>query len=81
MAMQPSLFISHGSPMLLVQDSQLRDFFCALGEDLTASHGRPDAILIASAHWMTASPAVGGAEALARGRILSIAYYLESIQQ
>ena len=64
MAMQPSLFISHGSPMLLVQDSQLRDFFCALGEDLTASHGRPDAILIASAHWMTASPAVGGAEAL-----------------
>jgi 4,5-DOPA dioxygenase extradiol len=64
MPMQPSLFISHGSPMLLVQDSQLRDFFGGLGVALTAAHGCPDAILIASAHWMTAAPAVGGAAAL-----------------
>ena len=64
MPMQPSLFISHGSPMMLVQDSELRDFLCGLGDTLNAAYGRPDAILIASAHWLTPRPAVGGAGAL-----------------
>jgi 4,5-DOPA dioxygenase extradiol len=64
MPMQPSLFISHGSPMMLVQDGELRQFLGSLGDSLNAAFGRPDAILIASAHWMTPRPAVGGAEAL-----------------
>jgi 4,5-DOPA dioxygenase extradiol len=43
----PSLFVSHGSPMMALEDSRARRFLCQLGEDI----GRPDAILIASAHW------------------------------
>lgn len=47
--MLPSLFISHGSPMLPLRDSPARDFLRGLG----ASLPRPKAILVASAHWDT----------------------------
>lgn len=43
----PSLFLSHGSPMMALEDSRARRFLGDLGAEL----GRPDAILIASAHW------------------------------
>jgi 4,5-DOPA dioxygenase extradiol len=52
-AMFPALFLSHGSPMLALTDSPARDFLRGLGEAI----GRPDAILIASAHWATEVPA------------------------
>lgn len=45
----PTLFISHGSPMLAIQDSPARQFLQQLG----ASLPRPRAVLIASAHWET----------------------------
>lgn len=45
----PTLFISHGSPMLALQDSPARRFLSELGKSLP----RPRAILIASAHWET----------------------------
>jgi 4,5-DOPA dioxygenase extradiol len=45
-AVQPALFVSHGSPMILFEPSPARDFLAGL-----ASHvARPDAILIISAH-------------------------------
>ena len=50
--MFPSLFVSHGSPMLALTDSPARDFLRGLGTTL----GRPDAILVASAHWETRAP-------------------------
>jgi 4,5-DOPA dioxygenase extradiol len=51
----PSLFISHGSPMLAIQDSPAHRFL----RDLGLSLPRPKAILIASAHWETMdNPAV-----------------------
>lgn len=51
----PSLFISHGSPMLAIQDSPARQFLQQLG----ASLPRPKAVLVASAHWETqGAPAV-----------------------
>lgn len=51
----PTLFISHGSPMLAIQDSPARQFLQQLG----ASLPRPKAVLIASAHWETrGAPAV-----------------------
>ena len=51
----PILFISHGSPMLLLQDSQSRRFLAELGKSLP----RPKAILMVSAHWENArKPAV-----------------------
>ncbi|HET6538439.1 MAG TPA: class III extradiol ring-cleavage dioxygenase [Sphingopyxis sp.] len=59
----PSLFISHGSPMMALEPSAARDYLSTLGADLL----RPSAILVVSAHhdadWtggrasITASPA------------------------
>ena len=47
MATFPSLFVSHGSPMMALEDSRARRFLIGLGDDIR----RPDAIIIASAHW------------------------------
>ena len=52
--MLPSLFLSHGSPMMPLRPSPARDFLSGLGTTL----GRPKAIVIASAHWETERPAV-----------------------
>jgi 4,5-DOPA dioxygenase extradiol len=54
----PSLFLSHGSPMLALTDTPARDFLKGLGEQL----GRPEAILVASAHWETAAPLLNAVE-------------------
>lgn len=47
MARLPSLFISHGSPMLALEPSPAHQFLLELGKTLP----RPTAILVASAHW------------------------------
>ena len=52
--MQPTLFLSHGSPMLALQDIPARSFIASLGQSLT----RPAAVVMISAHWETAIPAV-----------------------
>ncbi|MBN8890441.1 MAG: dioxygenase [Rhodospirillales bacterium 70-18] len=56
--MLPSIFISHGSPMLPLTDSPARDFMSGLGAAIEVAHGRPRAILVASAHWETGTPMV-----------------------
>jgi 4,5-DOPA dioxygenase extradiol len=51
----PTIFVSHGSPMLALQDSPARRFLQGLGQSLP----RPKAIVVISAHWETSgSPAV-----------------------
>ena len=51
----PTIFVSHGSPMLALQDSPARRFLQGLGQTLP----RPSAIAVVSAHWETAGgPAV-----------------------
>lgn len=51
----PTIFVSHGSPMLALQDSPARRFLMGLG----ASLPRPKAIVMVSAHWETGGgPAV-----------------------
>jgi len=45
----PSLFLSHGSPMLALDDSPARRFLLDLGRALP----RPKAIIVVSAHWET----------------------------
>jgi 4,5-DOPA dioxygenase extradiol len=51
----PTIFVSHGSPMLALQDSPARRFLLGLGNSLP----RPSAIAVVSAHWETAGgPAV-----------------------
>jgi 4,5-DOPA dioxygenase extradiol len=52
----PSLFLSHGSPMLAVQDSPAGRFLDGLGRLLPW----PQAIVVASAHFMTDQPMLGG---------------------
>ncbi len=54
----PSLFVSHGSPMLAVDATQLaHGFLRNLGDTLP----RPESILVISAHWETSAPRVTGA--------------------
>lgn len=53
----PSLFISHGSPMLAVEEDAATAAWDRIGRDLP----RPRAVVVASAHWLTRAPAVGAA--------------------
>jgi 4,5-DOPA dioxygenase extradiol len=53
----PTLFLSHGSPMHALQPGAVRGVW----EDLGRTLPRPQAILIASAHWETDLPALTGA--------------------
>jgi 4,5-DOPA dioxygenase extradiol len=48
----PTLFISHGSPMVAIENSAARDFLGRFGREL----GRPEAILVASAHFEASRP-------------------------
>lgn len=54
----PSLFISHGSPMILMDDCPARQFMTKFLSDYGATIEKPDAILMISAHWETNSVAV-----------------------
>jgi 4,5-DOPA dioxygenase extradiol len=54
----PTLFLSHGSPMLAIEDSPARAFLKTYGDTL----GRPRAIVLASAHFETSRPSVSGDE-------------------
>jgi len=57
-ARQPALFVSHGSPTMPLEQTAANGFLRSLGPTL----GRPDAILMVSAHWDTGRPAVSAAE-------------------
>lgn len=50
----PALFVSHGAPLLAVEDGAPRRFFQTLG----AALGHPQAILAVSAHWEASRPTV-----------------------
>jgi 4,5-DOPA dioxygenase extradiol len=58
MAALPTLFLSHGAPDFPVRPSAAR----AMLAGLAATLPRPAAILVATAHWETAAPSLGGAE-------------------
>ena len=52
----PIIFLSHGSPTLALEDSAAGRFLDALGPSLP----RPKAVVVASAHFMTDRPMLGG---------------------
>ncbi len=60
MTSMPTLFISHGSPMLALEDAPTTKFL----RDISKKLPRPKAILVASAHWETENPMLTGAENL-----------------
>lgn len=57
-ARQPAVFVSHGAPTLALETGTTRGFLADLGAELPA----PRAILVLSAHWESAVPAVSMAE-------------------
>ena len=52
---QPSLFLSHGSPDLILGNSPAKHFYQQLATQLT----KPDAVIVVSAHWETPAPIIG----------------------
>ena len=52
--LMPTVFLSHGSPMLILEDRPARAFLASLGKQVP----RPKAIVAVSAHWNTEQPAV-----------------------
>ena len=48
----PTLYVSHGSPMVMLENSAARDFLSSYGAEL----GAPKAILVASAHFEAEAP-------------------------
>lgn len=59
MALFPTLFISHGPPNLGLHESPARDFLSGFGKKL----GRPQAIIVVSAHFDMVVPSVSADEA------------------
>lgn len=54
MSRMPALFVSHGSPMLALDDGPAHRFLTGLATTMP----RPKAILVVSAHWESATPLV-----------------------
>jgi 4,5-DOPA dioxygenase extradiol len=53
----PSLYISHGSPMTALHPGKVGERLAELATDLP----KPNAIVVASAHWLAHRPTIGGA--------------------
>lgn len=58
MSRMPSLFVSHGAPTFALEPGLAGPRLTALGRALP----RPEAVLVISPHWMTATPRVSTAE-------------------
>ena len=56
----PSIFLSHGSPMIALEPGAAGAFMQRLGPAIDATFGRPRAIVVASAHTLARANAVLG---------------------
>ena len=54
----PSLFVSHGSPMIALEPGEAGAFLARLGPSIDATFGRPRAVLAISAHTTARAPAL-----------------------
>lgn len=52
----PSLFLSHGAPIIALEPGEAGAFMQTLGAAIVARCGRPKAILVASAHTLSREP-------------------------
>src|SRR5436190_14355923 len=52
----PSIFVSHGSPMIALEPGAAGAFLQRLGPAIDAAFGRPKAIVVASAHTNSREP-------------------------
>lgn len=62
MTRMPVLFVSHGSPEIAVRETPAHRFLEEFGAEITRQSPTPSAILVVSAHWETAQPAVATGE-------------------
>jgi 4,5-DOPA dioxygenase extradiol len=58
----PSLFVSHGSPMIALEPGAAGAFMLKLGPAIDAAFGRPKAILVISAHTAARAPVLLAAD-------------------
>jgi 4,5-DOPA dioxygenase extradiol len=58
----PTLFVSHGAPDLVARENPARDFFARYGAELCQERGRPQAILVVSAHFDMKVPSLSADE-------------------
>lgn len=58
----PTLFLSHGAPDLVLHENATRDFLVRFGGELAQERGRPQAILVASAHFDMKVPSLSADE-------------------
>lgn len=49
----PVIFTGHGSPMLALDDDAVTQALSQIGQEVSATYGKPKAILMLSAHWFT----------------------------
>lgn len=61
--MREPIFVSHGAPTLILEDVPARTFLAGV----LAGQSKPRAVVVASAHWLTAAPEV---DALAHPRTI-----------
>lgn len=54
----PTLYLSHGSPMIAIEDSPAARFLDRLGPVIERTFGRPRAALVVSPHSSTRQPMV-----------------------
>jgi len=54
--LMPSIFVSHGSPMIALEPGAAGEFMQTLGPAITASFGKPRAIVAISAHTAARAP-------------------------
>lgn len=59
--LRPTLFLSHGSPMMALEPGKAGRFLQALGPRMNAIWGKPKAYVVVSPHTATLSPVVLGA--------------------
>ena len=52
--MQPSLFVSHGTPWLTIQENRYTEFL----REYISNHEKPSAIVMISSHWSSSEQAV-----------------------
>lgn len=58
---RPTLFLSHGSPMMAIEPGAAGAFLRQLGQAMQARWGQPEAFVVVSPHTATARPVVLGA--------------------
>jgi 4,5-DOPA dioxygenase extradiol len=58
----PSIFVSHGSPMIALEPGAAGAFMSRLGPTIDAAFGRPKAILVISAHTAARAPVLLAAD-------------------